>query len=255
MNNIGEYFFNDNTGKVTTAANDEFTSEMETDYANLISLYIPYYNQLPEELKKRFLRRAYHFRSIKNFHYVGMAELAEIPILVSAAAVQLTLGLEKYELPFFKNIYITPDAYKTAEETETFIGHVSPDGIYISWKYFLQGYADSTDNVNVAIHELAHALAHEYFMEETGVDADFRTDFTKFSEVCGPVLAKISTQKRSYLRNYAFTNFQEFWAVSVEAFFESPAALRENLPQLYASLCNVLNQDLLTENKILPVST
>jgi hypothetical protein len=37
-----------------------------------------------------------------------MEEEKEIPVLISAAAVQITLGLEKYELPFFKNIYVTP---------------------------------------------------------------------------------------------------------------------------------------------------
>ena len=249
MSNIGEYFFGENTDKTATTS-----QECETDYSNLINLYIPYYKQLPEDLKKKFLQRTWHFRNIKSFHCVGMTEQAEIPILISAAAVQLTLGLEKYELSFFKDIYITPDAYKAEGKEEIFIGHVSPTGIYISWKYFLQGYNDATDNVNVAIHELAHALAHENFMDEAGVDADFRTDFAKFSEVSGPVLARTLTRGNSYLRPYAFTNFQEFWAVSVEAFFENPAALKKNLPELYASLCNVLNQDLLTTSIILPHS-
>ena len=55
----------------------------------------------------------------------------------------------------------------------------------------------------------------------------------------------------SYLRGYAFTNLQEFWAVSVEAFFDNPAGLKQSLPQLYGTLCDILNQDPLTRDKIL----
>ena len=87
---------------------------------------------------------------------------------------------------------------------------------------------------------------------ETSVDKDFKADFAKFSSVCGPAFASAIVTHRSYLRNYAFTNMQEFWAVSLEAFFESPAELKANMPELYGTLCDILNQDPLTVNKILP---
>jgi Mlc titration factor MtfA (ptsG expression regulator) len=225
---------------------------IEFDYSSIISQYIRYFNELPESGKKRFVERTIHFRSIKSFHFIGMQEVKEVPVLISAAAVQITYGLEKYELPFFKDIYVTPDAYQKTGESEIFVGHVAPDGIYISWKYFLQGYRDNTDNVNVAIHEMAHALEHESFIDETAVDKEFKTDFAKFSVVSGPAFAGAIVQRRSYLRSYAFTNMQEFWAVSVEAFFENPVGLKQYLPNLYGTLCDILNQDPLTADKILP---
>jgi len=224
---------------------------IESDYSSIISLYISYFNELPDEGKKRFLERTIHFRSIKHFSYIGMDERREIPILISAAAVQITFGFEKYELPFFKNIYITPDAYQRTGEKEIFVGHVSPEGIFVSWKYFLQGYTDSTDNVNVAIHEMAHALEHENFINDTDVDSSFRAEFTKFSSVSGPLFASAVVNRRSYLRDYAFSSMQELWAVSVEAFFENPSGLKRSLPQLYGTLCDILNQDPLTKDKIL----
>jgi MtfA peptidase len=230
---------------------DTTTVVSESEYQSIISQYISYFNDLPDIGKKRFLERTAHFRSIKHFSYLGMEEKREVPILISAAAVQITLGLEKYELPFFKNIYITPDAYQRPGEKEVFVGHVSPEGIFISWKYFLQGYGDATDNVNVAIHEMAHALEHESFISETDVDNKFKADFAKFSAVSGPVFASAVVTHRSYLRDYAFKNMQEFWAVSVEAFFENPAGLKQSLPQLYGTLCDILNQDPLTKDKIL----
>ncbi len=241
----------DSPNMTSTVTPVQLTQPIELEFGSIISRYIPYFNELPDSGKKRFVERTVHFRSLKEFNYIGMEEKKEVPVLVSAAAVRITFGLDKYELPFFKNIYVTPDAYQKSGEQEIFVGHVSPEGIYISWKYFLQGYSDSTDNVNVAIHEMAHALEHESFIDETGVDKDFKTDFAKFSSVSGPVFASTIVTRRSYLRSYAFTNMQEFWAVSVEAFFENPAGLKQNMPELYGTLCDVLNQDPLTADKIL----
>ena len=124
-----------------------------------------------------------------------------------------------------------------------YIGHVAPTGIYISWKYFVTGFADYTDGVNVALHEMAHALHHENFIKETGIDWDFRKDFERLPSVFGPMITQAILQRKSYLRGYAFTNFQEFWAVSVEYFFENSQGLKDNLPQLYSILCETLNQD------------
>ncbi|HTN05796.1 zinc-dependent peptidase [Agriterribacter sp.] len=42
---------------------------------------------------------------------------------------------------------------------------------------------------------------------------------------------------------YALTNFQEFWAESVELFFERPAQLQIVYPDLYKIMVVVLNQD------------
>ena len=96
---------------------------------------------------------------------------------------------------------------------------------------------------------MAHALHHENFIKETGVDWDFRKDFEKLPTVFGLIITQLIVQQRSYLRGYAFTNFQEFWAVSVEYFVENSQDLKDNLPQLYTILCDTLNQDSLRPNE------
>ena len=227
-------------------------ADVSNNYAEIISRVLPYFNQLNESNKQKFLNRVYNFRKIKSFHFHGMDAVDEVEILVSAAAVQVSLGLKNYLLPFFKNIHILADAYQAIDSKETYIGHVAPTGIYISWKYFVRGFADYSDGVNVALHEMAHALHHENFIRETGVDWDFRKDFEKLPAVFGPMVTQAILQKKSYLRGYAFTNFQEFWAVCVEYFFENSQGLKDNLPQLYAILCDTLNQDPLRPNELPP---
>jgi len=39
--------------------------------------------------------------------------------------------------------------------------------------------------------------------------------------------------------------------LSVDAFFEMPEELKTRLPQLYNALCDILNQDPLTKEKII----
>ena len=45
------------------------------------------------------------------------------------------------------------------------------------------------------------------------------------------------------LRDYAFTNAYEFFAVTCEYFFERPVELKANAPRLYNIIRKMLNQD------------
>lgn len=220
-------------------------------YSFIIGSVFSYFNDLPIESKRKFVRRVYQFKQLKRFHYIGLENNEDTAILVSSSAIQVTFGLKNYQLSYFKDIYILADAYHMDNDDELYIGHVAPDGIYLSWKHFLYGYSYKTDNINVAVHEMAHALLHNNFFAQYGTDSHFRLNYEKFSTSTGQILADVITRRRSYLRSYAFSNMHEFWAVSVEAFFENPKGLRDNMPDLYDALCRVLNQDPSTKTKII----
>ena len=49
----------------------------------------------------------------------------------------------------------------------------------------------------------------------------------------------------SVLREYAYTNREEFFAVCVEYFFEVPKLLKESKPEIYDLVSEMLNQDTL----------
>jgi Mlc titration factor MtfA (ptsG expression regulator) len=230
----------------------EISDELLSHYSFVIGSVFSYFNDLPHESKVKFVKRVYQFKSNKKFHFVGIENKDDIAILVSASAVQVTFGLKNYMMSYFKDIYILADAYQMDNEEELYIGHVAPNGIYLSFKHFLYGYSQKNDNVNVAVHEMAHALLYNnFFAQYGGTDSHFRLNYEKFSSSTGPILANVIANRRSYLRSYAFSNLHEFWAVSVEAFFENPAGLKENMPELYDALSRVLNQDPVTKTKIL----
>lgn len=232
----------------------EISDEILHHYSFVISNLFSYFNDLPHESKVKFVKRVHQFKANKKFHYVGLEEKEDIAILISASAIQVTFGLKNYMMSYFKDIYVLADAYQMDNEEELYIGHVAPDGIYLSFKHFLHGYSHKrkNDNVNVAVHEMSHALLYNnFFAQYGGTDSHFRLNYEKFSSSTGAILADVITNRRSYLRSYAFSNLHEFWAVSVEAFFENPAGLKANMPELYEALCRVLNQDPTTTTKIL----
>ena len=230
---------------------EHISDEVFNNYSFVIGSLFTYFNDLPPEQKLKFVKRVYQFKSSKKFHFIGLENNEDMTILVSSSAVQVTFGLRNYLLSHFKDIYILADAYHMDNDEELYIGHVAPEGIYLSWKHFLYGYSHKNDNINVAVHEMSHALLYNNFFAQYGIDSHFRLNYEKFSNSTGPILADVITNRRSYLRSYAFSNLHEFWAVSVEAFFENPKGLKQNMPDLFDAMCRVLNQDPSTKNKIL----
>jgi Mlc titration factor MtfA (ptsG expression regulator) len=241
----------DSPASVELYVETEMTDEIYEKYSLIIGSIFSYFNELPEESKLRFVKRTHQFKANKKFHFVGLENSEDAAILVSASAIQVTFGLKNYMMSYFKDIYILSDAYTMENEEELYIGHVAPDGIYLSFKHFLYGYSNKNDNVNVAVHEMAHALLYNNFFAQYGTDSHFRLNYERFSSSTGPILADVIANRRSYLRSYAFSNLHEFWAVSAEAFFENPAGLRLHMPELFDAMCRVLNQDPSTASKIL----
>ena len=179
----------------------------------------------------------------------------KIAFLVSAAAVQITFGLKNYQMSFFNTIHVMKREYLIRGDQSIYYGHVSPKGIHIAWNKFLQGFEDYTDSVNVGLHEMAHAITFDLFLGFTSrQDILLRKRMQSFMESGRSVFRAMKQDTSHVLDDYRADNFDEFWAVSIESFFENPRHLKENLPDLYISLCEVLNQDPLTQRKILDIS-
>lgn len=222
-------------------------------YDNLLARYNPYYKSLSAEGRDRFLKRVLQFIESKTFEYVDIEKDESMPLLIGAAAVQLTYGLDRFQLDYFKTIYVIKDRYTYGGSNTPFEGHVSQDGIYLSWTHFMREFADYSDGQNVGLHELAHALTYVNFTAHEGRDDNFHDTFVNFSAVARPVYERMKCGEATLLDKYAATNYQEFWAVCVETFFERSADFKNQLPDLYTALCALLNQDPLTQEKLITI--
>lgn len=220
-------------------------------YDGILRQYIPYYNNLDATLKDRFLKRTLLYMAEKKFEFVDMEEEEHMSLLISAAAVQLTFGLQNYLMDHFSTIYVMKSDYRYGLYNVPFQGHVNEDGIYLSWNNFLRAYADYSDGDNVGLHEMAHALTYVNFTANDGVDEGFKSRFFRFSKIGRAVFKRMEAGETTMLGSYAATNYHEFWAVCVENFFERPLPFKLQLPELYDAMCNLLNQDMLTPGLLL----
>jgi MtfA peptidase len=215
----------------------------ETFYHSIVSRHIPYYNRLGLEEQRKFLFRTFLFKKYRHFHYLEVKESAEMPILISAVAVQLTFGLEKFMLNYFNDIFVLKDDYHYGFYSRPFMGHVDQTGIYLSWDNFIKGISGLTPDCNVGLHEMGHALAYVTFIAETEEDKHFKKEFKNFSKVARPIFTSMQEGNKNLLGDYAAINYHEFWAVAVETFFENAVRFKHELPDLYAAMAHLLNQD------------
>lgn len=219
----------------------------DTELTGILTKRFPYFNSLSADDKTIFLKRLIRFIAEKTFRIYDDTVFKEMPVLISAAAIQLTFGLEKYLLPHFRFIHIYPQEFmRTAPVLCLLEGNVSGRAINLSWKHFLEGYAKATDGQNVGLHEMAHALYYQTFIVEENVDTNFRQQYSSFRNDANKAYHAEKNIYGGLYSEYAEKNFQEFWAESIELFFEKPASLNRSYRKLYASLKGLLNQDPLT---------
>jgi hypothetical protein len=214
-----------------------------TAVSEILSHYFKYFRQLPDGKKDEFLRRVILFKKSIKFRFEDIPPDEQICYLISASAIQLTFGLKDYLLPHFKKIHVLSGEYKHFAYATPFQGHTADGEIYFSWPHFQYGYSVDNDKNNLGLHEMAHALTWQCFYSGGAGDAHFRNTFASFSAVGRPLFKRMQNGERNILGDYAATNYDEFWATSVEVFFEQPVQMKGELPLLYNALCLLLRQD------------
>jgi len=214
----------------------------EQEYRMVLFSRVPYYKKLQEEYQTQFYKRVKKFVRTKEFIPVDMAELSELDkMLIAASAIQLTFGLDAFLLSRFHTIYVYPKHFYNPKTKNTHKGEVNLHGtISISLKDFHLGNQDESDGINLGLHEMAHALRVEQFLEQDSDDF-FNSYFAKISHA---LEEEISNElNNDFIRAYGKTNAHEFFAVCVENFFERPLKFKGEMPELYAHFVVLLNQD------------
>jgi len=222
---------------------EEFKFTKET-IANCLAKHIPYYSALNAGGKEKFLQRLDKFLRSKTFKIHDKQGFKEMPILVSAAAIQLSFGMDNYLLPQFEFIHIYPEEFIHGHNNFNLLaGNVSGQSINISWKHFLEGFEYPDDGQNVGLHEMAHAYYYQNFICERNTDECFVSGFPQFNMLADKAFQLEQTPGYDLYSDYALRNTQEFWAESIEIFFEKPFNLNNSYPEMYAALKTVLRQD------------
>lgn len=236
---IGKFFYIEYVRLV--AVMKPLTHERKT----ILGKYFFYYNKLSEKNKRKFEHRVNQFLHSKKFVGRGIEVTEEMKVLISASAVKITFGLPMLYLSNFWKIAIYPDAYYSGLNRRYHYGEVNPrmGTILLSWKNFVDGYLDHNDNRNLGIHEMAHALHFENKIRNNEYNFLDPYLMQKWDNLAAIELENVKNNSNHFLRPYASTNEFEFFAVSMEHFFESPHEYREKLPQLYDVKSKLIRQD------------
>lgn len=223
---------------------DFFPHHLSPSRENILKRYFKYYNNLPDNLKVVFKKRLSKFIESKFFETRdGLILKEEMIVLISASAIQLTFGLSRYTLPYFKKIIIYPAIFFSHKTLTYNKGEVQTKGqVVLSWFDFIDGYSHPHDNFNLGLHEFSHALFIS-FQKNAFNDPILDYHYLKWRKIGDKEFFRQRESGNSYFRRYAQVNLMEFFAVAVEYFFESPSDFKKKLPELYSALSKMLSQD------------
>lgn len=216
---------------------------------------LPFLRFLPSEERPRLRALALEFLAEKQMSGARGFELTDhirLCIALQAALPILNLGLDWYAGWVGVIVYpgdfviprkLTDEAGVVHQFDEAVLGEAWVGGpVLLSWQD-----APADDGVNVVIHEFAHKL------DMLSGDADGvprlrpemnRSDWiAAFEPMYRALRAHVASGAESWLDPYAADDPAEFFAVAVEAFFETPMLLREDCPDVYEQLERLFRQD------------
>lgn len=214
-------------------------------YDQVLSHYSSYYNDLNTDLKNRFIERTFISNHYIKFTPNNFDEVSEeMKIIIGSALTQITFGLKQFILDTFTQIYVVPSIYNFGEY-KNLLGHVdfNEKCMVISWPSVQEGFIIPDDAINVALHEMAHAIQGDDRFRRIGKKFFDVYKLRKWEEEGVKKLALIRADQNEFLKSYGGLNMLELFAVSIEAFFEQSEMFKVKLPALYNCLVDLLNQD------------
>jgi len=222
-----------------------FKKRLKPEQKTILESEFTFYKSLSNAHKRVFEHRVYCF--IRDKKFVARDEIVindKIQVLISATAVLLTFGFRKYLINNIDTIIVYPDEYYSNINDAYHKGEFNPmaEALVLSWKDFLEGYENETDNINLGIHEMMHAI-HLSSSRQSDVSAFiFKKKYGQLTEFLS-LNESIRTNliDSDYFRDYAFTNQYEFLAVLVENFIETPADFQRQFPHIYDKIKGMLN--------------
>jgi hypothetical protein len=231
------------------------------DWLKIIERNLPFFRRLSANDKAELLNHVQVFLAEKRFEGCGDLELTdEIRVTIAAQACLLLLHRKTDYFPRLLTILVYPSTYMVEEERQV-AGPVWEKGrmprlgetgrnlgtMVLAWDAAKSGAANPSDGQNLVLHEFAHQLDFENYAVDGTPALATREQQLSWRKVMKNEFVSLraadDTGIPTLLNIYGATDPAEFFAVSVEAFFERPRALRGNHPNLYDELQRYFRQD------------
>jgi MtfA peptidase len=227
----------------------------------LIQHHVAFFRRLSASDRAELLGHVQVFLAEKRFEGCGGFTITdEVRVTIAAQACLLLLHRKTDYFPGLLTILVYPLTYMVEEKRQ--VGeHLWEEGVVsrlgetgrrmgslvLSWGAVKHGATDPSEGKNVVFHEFAHQLDFENHATDGVPGLATRERQLAWSEVMRTEFASLraadETGVPTLLDTYGAKDPAEFFAVSVEAFFERPRALRARYPKLYEQLRNYFQQD------------
>lgn len=202
-----------------------------------------FYKLLTNPERRKFIIRLHQFIDARRFSGRQIDIEPHMKMMVGAAAIKFSYGLQNFQLSSFKQIVIFPQEYYSKFTKQYHKGEANGLGMLaFSWKHFQEGLDSPDDNLNLGVHEFAHA----YFLQQTKMEGEYPFNdrlFGKLRKQINRADILAAMKKKDIFRDYAFRNEMEFFAIMSEHFFETPSDFKNDSPILYDRFAGVLRQD------------
>lgn len=204
-----------------------------------------FFNKLSPKHQAYFEHRVSVFINDKLFiGRSGLVVTDEMKVLIAATGVMLSFGFRNYAMASITRIFIYPDVFYSPQNASYHKGEFNPKlkSLVLSWRHFEEGFEYSGDNINLGIHEFAHVI-HLNSLKKRDLSATIFSD--SFQSLMNLLADNQSLREEllasRYFRDYAYTNSYEFVAVIIETFIETPQDFRQQFPEIYGKIKQMLN--------------
>ncbi|WP_372572451.1 M90 family metallopeptidase [Ruegeria jejuensis] len=219
---------------------------------------VPIVRRMPPELRAGLDGKVNLF--LDQVDFIGCDGLEVTEDMRLSIAAQACLLVVNSEL-WYENlttVLIYPNAFKSRQRRHS--GYVVTEQevvrtgeswdrgpVILSWAHSRQGGLNDHDGHNVVFHEFAHQI-DDLSGRTNGVPilsegqsfAEWERVFLTAYETH---LRAVETGHRTVIDPYGAEGHEEFFAVSVEVFFERPQALKNDVPEVYEQLSKLFRLD------------
>lgn len=224
----------------------------------VIAEQVPITQRLPPGLRAALEGKIHRFLDQVAFHGCNGLEMDdEIRLSIAAQACLLVVNSDAWYdglstiLVYpgaFKSVQRNHDGFVVTEEEIVRSGESWLHGpVVLSWEHSERGARDDRDGHNVVFHEFAHQFdalsGATNGVPLLGPDQSFAEWERAFLDAFETHVRRVEAGRRTVIDAYGATGHEEFFAVAVELFFERPAALKQEEPDIYAQLRKLFRLD------------
>jgi Mlc titration factor MtfA (ptsG expression regulator) len=211
----------------------------------ILEHHFSFYKKLNNKEKSYFEHRVASFIKVKDF--IGRDEFIitdEVKVLIASTAVMLTFGFRNFYIRFISKIIVYPSRFYSNINKEYHKGEFNPKlkALVLSWEDFKDGFDNEKDNLNLGIHEFTHAIHINSIKHKDVSSTIFSDSFNELSKLISQnQILRNQLINSNYFRGYAYTNQFEFLAVAIENFIETPKDFKQQFPEVYTKVKQMLN--------------